>query len=213
MKKIIAMCFLLLLTFSAYNTQAFDPNRGVVYYTNTAATSQKNQTKPVALVISNIGIAKQYPWILDGLTEKVSQAKTPFTFIVGPKVDTQFGEFMEDKQYTNPDQLTRADIKEFGDLYGYDRVAVLRFNETAQRNSSDVAIIVWSANKTLAAELVAKIVDTQTGSYLYRKDIVKEAGSKNVAPWIVRSHSSLVNAWSRAADLCVQEFLDDLAKI
>jgi hypothetical protein len=187
---------------------SIDPNQSIHNYTS-AETYPK-----MAIVISNLGITKQYPSIMKGINEKIqTQAKSRFSLVTDQIVSTHFMEYLEDNDIKDPNILKRKDIADFGSKYGYDYVAVLYFNQLGQRDSRGTFIFTWATNKTLSAEMAVKIVDTKDGSYIYRKDITKEGTSRSVFPIFTGSNTSVINSWLDIVDLCALEFINDIKDI
>ncbi len=181
---------------------------------NQSIHSYSESYPKMAIVISNIGAAKQYPSIMTGLNEKIlTQSKSHYSLLATQEETTHFLEYLEDHDIQDPNVLKRKDIADFGKTYGYDYVAILNFNQIAQRDGKGKFIITWATNKTLTAEMSAKVVDTQTGSYIYRKDIVKDGTSTSIFPAFTGSNTSKVNAWLDIASLCTDEFIKDMENL
>lgn len=208
------MACLLLLAIS-FPCFAIDPNQSLAVYSSSSSSSSfASLSKPeMAVIISNIDIVKKYPTILEGINQKIEQSNTPFHLVANQKIMTQFMEFLEDNNINDPKALKKADIADFGRKHGYPNVAVLTFNQVNEKGGTDSFIIPWSKNKVVSAEMVAKIINTDKGSYIYRNDIVKEVRSSQLFPIIFGSGPSSVNAWLDAVDQCTQQFLKDLSDL
>lgn len=184
---------------------AINPNQSIINL-----TTDLNYPK-MAIIVSNIGVVKQYPRILDGINEKIlTLSKSRFSLQANQKISTQFLEFLEDNNITDPNNLKRGEIADFGRKYGYRYVAVLYFNQVKESTTYDSFIINWGSNKMLSAEMVAKVVDVDNNSYIYRKDIIKEGRSSVFLPAITRNDPVTTHAWLDIVDLCTNEFIDAL---
>jgi len=196
------------LMMSGICSASIDPNQSIHNYTS-------SETYPkMAIVISNMGITKQYPSVMKGINEKIlTQSKSRFSLVADQTVSTHFMEYLEDNDIKDANLIKRKDIADFGSKYGYAYVAVLYFNQLGQRDSRGNFIFTWSTSKTLNAEMAVKVVDTSSGSYIYRKDITKEGTSTSVFPIFTGSNTSVINSWLDIVDLCTQEFIDDIKDI
>jgi hypothetical protein len=203
--------------------------------TSLLSLSGTKQVSPsIAVIISDFGKLKLYPKALVGVETKL-ESKLQLNgqqILLNNDVITHFNEFIEDKEFSDPNSIKRTHLVEFGRKYHYDYVVLLSFSENGVRRTTDSALVLKTKKYILSGDLVAKVVDVRDGSYIYRKNITKEAKSTTfttflpsaiehevgiiLTPGVIipaNQRPSVVRAWNELVDLCIDQFAQDFQVI
>lgn len=109
----------------------------------------------------------------------------------------------EDKDVETIDRLKRVDYVSVGKKYGYDYVLILPF----YAGSLDHATGLFSSTFRTNITLKARVLDVNTGEYIYRMDIVEKGSSGST----ILGSASYLRAQKLAVGKCLDTFLTELS--
>ncbi|WP_371374521.1 hypothetical protein [Sporomusa aerivorans] len=228
MKKIVVMCFLLLLTSSICNATAIDPNQSISTYakSNSNNSSKDKDTQEISVSKRTTGesdnslnnqIHSEKPRIAlvintDSLTQLHEKTPLALRSLLNKKFpeaqytlieDKQFYQSlltsMEDEKISDMSMVNREIVSSLGKKYGYDYVVLLIYNF----GTSDFSSSFWTATYKAVIKLNAKVIDVNLKDYLYRQDISvsgKSADAFGRPSYQSAIHQSMVNTTKQFCD-------------
>ena len=215
-KIILTLMALIWMTGGAF--AAVNPN--MVIGTNASGDSYSLRQPTVAVLVDINGSIKAYPEAADGIAEKISEGIAPkrisllnrYKVVRGNDVITNLNDYLEENNLPNAQNMKKGDLTDFGRKYGYDYVLLLSFSQNADYKTSNYVLVAGSSVYVLSADLVAKLVDVESGAYLYRKNITQKADSTAMYSPVVPvwGSPSKSNAWRALAEKCIEVFLTDM---
>ncbi len=214
------MTVLVLLLSMASAFAAPNPNMVIGSNSKNDGYAYSGKQPVVAVVVDISGTIKAYPEAAAGFEEKISEGIAPrrisllnrYKVVSGNDVITNLNDYLEDNNLQDARALKKTELTDFGRKHGYDYVVMLSFAQNADYDLHNFVLVAGSKVYVLSADLVAKVVDVETGSYLYRKNITQKADSTFLYSPVVPvwSDPSKSNAWKTLAGKCMDVFLADM---
>ena len=217
LKIIMTVLAFFLLTGNAF--AAINPNMVIGSNSNSDGSAYSGKQPIVAVVVDISGTIKAYPEAAAGIAEKISEGIAPrrisllnrYKVVSGNDVITNLNDYLEDNHLQDARELKKAELTDFGRKHGYDYVVMLSFAQNADYQLHNFVLIAGSNVYVVSADLIAKVVDVETGAYLYRKNITQKADSSALYSAVpVWSDPSKSNAWRTLTEKCMDVFLADM---
>lgn len=203
MKKIVVLVFCTLFLFCSLASAARINMRNKDESPPQILTPIKTKPKIAWLwtAVEQIKADKKNETIINEKLEK-KFPKSQYEFVADRKVHQDLFILADDRSISNLDQLKREDFVSIGKKYGYDYVIVLPFYS----NSYEYTGGAWSTSFRVNITLKARVVDVNTGEYLYRMDIVEKGATSATF-----GNPSYSRAQRNGIGECVDTFLSELS--